>query len=168
MAIQFEDSLKTGNELIDTQHRELIARVNRLTEECKPGTEKTVAAQLLGFLMDYTNVHFADEEKLQEEHKYPLLDAHKEQHTAFVKAVEALEEMLVEEEGPSEAFVAAVKGNVVDWLLNHIMVWDKQVAQYVTGKQRIKGCEIWNLVSAFHSLFCLKYDSHCLFHEIRI
>ncbi|MGI6017750.1 MAG: bacteriohemerythrin [Marvinbryantia sp.] len=134
MAIQFDNSLRTGNELIDTQHQELIARVNKLTEECKPGTEKTVAAQTLGFLMDYTNEHFSDEEKLQEEHNYPLLNAHKEQHACFVKAVNELEEMLIEEEGPSEAFVAAVKKNVVDWLLNHIMVWDKQVAQYVIEK----------------------------------
>lgn len=134
MAIQFDNSLRTGNELIDTQHQELIARVNKLTEECKPGTEKTVAAQTLGFLMDYTNEHFADEEKLQEEHSYPLLNAHKEQHASFVKAVSELEEMLIEEEGPSEAFVVAVKKNVVDWLLNHIMVWDKQVAQYVIEK----------------------------------
>lgn len=134
MAIQFDNSLRTGNELIDTQHQELIARVNKLTEECKPGTEKTVAAQILGFLMDYTNEHFSDEEKLQEEHNYPLLNAHKEQHACFVKAVNELEEMLIEEEGPSEAFVAAVKKNVVDWLLNHIMVWDKQVAQYVIEK----------------------------------
>lgn len=134
MAILFDDSLRTGNELIDTQHQELIARVNKLTEECKPGTEKTVAAQTLGFLMDYTNQHFADEEKLQADHSYPLLDAHKEQHASFVKAVSELEDMLVEEEGPSEAFVEAVRKNVVDWLLNHIMVWDKQVAQYVKEK----------------------------------
>ncbi len=132
MAITFDESLRTGNELIDTQHQELIARVNKLTEECKPGTEKAVAAHTLGFLMDYTHKHFADEEKLQEENAYPLLDAHKAQHAAFVKQVEELDEMLVEEEGPSEAFVEAVKKNVVDWLMNHIMVWDKQVAQFVT------------------------------------
>lgn len=131
MAIVFDDSLRTENELIDTQHQELISRVNKLTEDCKVGAEKVVAVQTLGFLMDYTNKHFADEEKLQEEHVYPLLDAHKAQHAAFVKAVEELEEMLVEEEGPTEAFVEAVKKNVVDWLLNHICVWDKQLAQFV-------------------------------------
>jgi hemerythrin len=130
MAICFDEALRTGNELIDSQHQELIARVNKL-EECKPGTEKVVAAQVLGFLLDYTNKHFADEEALQIESDYPLLDAHKAQHASFVKAVEELEDMLVEEEGPSEAFVAAVKSNIVDWLLNHILVWDKQVAQFV-------------------------------------
>lgn len=131
MAIIFDDSLKTENELIDGQHQELINRVNKLTEECKVGAEKVVSVQTMDFLLDYTHKHFADEEKLQEECGYPLLDAHKAQHAAFVKAVRELEEMLMEEEGPTEAFVEAVKKNVVDWLLNHICVWDKQLAQFV-------------------------------------
>ena len=80
MAIVFDESLRTGNGLIDTQHQELIARVNKLTEDCRVGAEKLVAVQTLNFLMDYTNIHFADEEKLQEENAYPLLEAHKGQH----------------------------------------------------------------------------------------
>ena len=131
MAIVFDESLRTGNGLIDTQHQELIARVNKLTEDCRVGAEKLVAVQTLNFLMDYTNIHFADEEKLQEEKNYPLLAAHRDQHGKFVKAVEELREMLEEEEGPTEAFVEAVKKNIVDWLLNHILVWDKQLALYV-------------------------------------
>ncbi len=43
MSITFDRSLVTGNELIDTQHRELISRVNKLAEECVPGTEKRTA-----------------------------------------------------------------------------------------------------------------------------
>ena len=90
-----------------------------------------MAVQTLDFLMDYTEFHFKDEEKLQEEHQYPLLQAHKDQHAKFVQAVEDLRNMLEEEEGPTEAFVEAVKKNVVEWLLNHIQIWDKQVAAYV-------------------------------------
>lgn len=33
MAIVFNDTLRTGNDLIDSQHQELIARVNKLTED---------------------------------------------------------------------------------------------------------------------------------------
>lgn len=134
MSIVFDKSLETGNELIDSQHKELIARVNKLTNECAEGKEKNVAIQTLDFLMDYTEIHFADEEKLQEEHDYPLLAQHKEQHAGFVKAVDELREMLEEEEGPSEAFVAAVKKNVVDWLVNHIQGWDKKVAEFIREK----------------------------------
>ncbi|MDO4343304.1 MAG: bacteriohemerythrin [Eubacteriales bacterium] len=133
MSIVFDKSLETGNELIDSQHKELIARVNKLTEECAQGKEKNVAVQTLDFLMDYTEFHFRDEEKLQEEHGYPQLAEHREQHKAFEKAVDELREMLEEEEGPSEAFVAAVKKNVVDWLIHHIQGWDKKVAEYVRG-----------------------------------
>lgn len=133
MSITFDKSLATGNELIDTQHAELIGRVNKLTEACSVGKEKNVAIQTLDFLMDYTDFHFRDEEKLQEECSYPLMAAHKDQHAKFEKAVQELREMLEEEEGPSEAFVEAVKKNVVDWLLNHIMVWDKQLAEFIRG-----------------------------------
>ena len=131
MSIVFDKNLETGNETIDTQHRELIARVNKLTEDCAVGKEKNVAVQTLDFLLDYTEFHFRDEEKLQEEKQYPLYAAHKDQHGRFVKAVGELREMLEEEEGPTEAFVEAVKKNIVDWLLNHILVWDKQLALYI-------------------------------------
>ncbi|WP_230397560.1 bacteriohemerythrin [Novisyntrophococcus fermenticellae] len=131
MSIEFDKALETGNDLIDTQHRELIARVNKLTADGVVGKEKNVAVQTLDFLMDYTDFHFNAEENLQEEHAYPLLDAHKKQHAVFVKAVDDLREMLEEEEGPTEAFVEAVRKNVVDWLLRHIQIWDKQVAEYI-------------------------------------
>ncbi|MBU9724520.1 bacteriohemerythrin [Diplocloster modestus] len=135
MDIEFNKSLLTGNELIDTQHRELIHRVNKLTGECAAGREKNSAIQTLDFLMDYVDFHFSAEEGLQAENGYPLLEAHKKQHAYFAAAVDSLREMLEEEEGPSGAFVAAVKKNVVEWLLNHIQIWDKQVAEYIRSLQ---------------------------------
>ncbi len=131
MGILFDKSLETGNELIDTQHKELIARVNKLSESCDTHVGKNVAVQTLDFLMDYTEFHFRAEEKLQEEAGYPELAAHKAQHAAFEKAVGELREMLEEEEGPTDAFVAAVNKNVVEWLLNHIQICDKKVAAFV-------------------------------------
>ena len=131
MSIVFDEALKTGNELIDTQHQELIARVNKLSDSLKSAKEKNVAIQTLDFLMDYVEFHFSAEEKLQEENQYPELAAHKEQHEKFTKAVDELREMLEEEEGPTDAFVAAVNKNVVEWLLNHIQICDKKVAAFV-------------------------------------
>ena len=39
--------------------------------------------------------------------------------------------MLVEEEGPTDAFVAAVQKNVVDWLFDHIKNMDQALAAFV-------------------------------------
>ena len=94
MSIVFDKDLYTGNELIDNEHKELIARVNKLVESCEKGTEKTTAVKTLDFLMDYTEFHFSDEEKLQQEVGYDKLDQHKGQHDAFKKAVEELRQML--------------------------------------------------------------------------
>ncbi len=131
MAIVFDKNLETGNSLIDTQHQELIARVNKLTDSLENGKKKNVAIQTLAFLMDYTEFHFAAEERLQEEAAYPEIEAHKAQHAAFVKAIKELEEMLEEEEGPTDEFVEAVNKNVVEWLKKHIQICDKKVAAFV-------------------------------------
>ena len=86
---------------------------------------------MLDYLENYTEFHFAEEEKLQEEVSYPALEGHRQKHEEFKKAVEVLYDMLVEEEGPSEAFVAAVKKNVVDWLFDHIKNMDQALAAYI-------------------------------------
>ncbi len=133
MSIVLEKDLLTGNELIDSEHKELIDRINKLVDSCESGKEKTTAVRTLDFLMDYTEFHFRDEEKLQEESGYPEIENHKLQHKVFEKAVNELKEMLEEEEGPTEAFVAAVNKNITEWFLNHIQVWDKKVAEHVKG-----------------------------------
>ena len=131
MSIVFDDSLRTGNELIDSEHKELIDRANKLMKSCEDGAEKTAAIRMLDFLMDYTDFHFKDEEKLQKESGYKEYEEHKKQHEEFKNSVDELRQMLEEEEGPSEAFVEAVNKNVGEWLKNHIMTWDKAVAAHV-------------------------------------
>lgn len=131
MKVEFDESLVTGNTVIDNQHRELIGKVDALLTCCEQGGGKVQAIKMLDYLEKYTEFHFAEEEKLQEEISYPAMEGHKQKHEEFKKAVEVLYEMLVEEEGPSEAFVAAVKKNVVDWLFEHIKNMDQALAAYI-------------------------------------
>ena len=86
---------------------------------------------ILAELKEYTEFHFSAEEKLQEEVSFPGMPEHKKNHEDFKKAVVELHEMLEEEEGPTDAFVAAVKKNVVDWLFNHIKTMDRALAAYI-------------------------------------
>ena len=134
MRIVFDEELYTGNELIDNEHKELIDRVNKLVESCENGKEKVTAVKTLDFLMDYTEFHFSDEEKLQQEVGYDKLEQHKGQLEDFKKSVDELRQMLEEEEGPTDAFVQAVNKNISQWLVNHIQGWDKAVAEYIRNK----------------------------------
>lgn len=130
MRVEFEKSLETGNEMIDSQHKELISRIDQLLESCEDGNAQVKAVKMLDYLLDYTEFHFGEEEKLQEEIHFPAIESHKEKHGEFKQAVKELQEMLEEEEGPTEAFVAQVQKNVVDWLFDHIKVFDRAVAEY--------------------------------------
>ena len=131
MKVEFDNSLVTGNAMIDEQHKELIGKIDKLVACCEEGGGKVEAIKMLDYLSDYTDFHIGEEEKLQEEVSYPAMEGHKAKHAEFKKAVEELHEMLVEEEGPTDAFVAAVQKNVVDWLFDHIKNMDQALAAYV-------------------------------------
>ena len=118
MRAEFDETLVTGNDMIDSQHKELIDRINQLLESCEEGQGKIKAVKMLDYLLDYTVFHFEAEEKLQEEIQYPGIQEHKAKHAEFKQAVKELQEMLEEEEG------------VVDWLYDHIKGFDRSVAEY--------------------------------------
>ena len=47
MYAEFTDDLITGNEMIDSQHRELISRINDLLVSCESRSNQSGAARLL-------------------------------------------------------------------------------------------------------------------------
>lgn len=132
MRAYFDETLFTGNTTIDEQHKELIDRINKLMILCeneKPA--KKEAIKMLEYLADYTEYHFAEEEKLQEEIEYPGREEHKKKHDELRRTVEILHEMLEEQEGPTEDFVKQVYENVAEWLYYHIRGFDRSVAEFV-------------------------------------
>ena len=130
MRAEFDESLVTGNEMIDTQHKELIDKINKLLDSCETSKEKTVAVKTLDYLADYTEFHFGEEEKLQAEINYPGIAEHKKEHDKLCAVVKDLYNMLEEEEGPSNAFVEQVNKNVIEWLYRHIKGFDRSVSEY--------------------------------------
>ena len=117
--------------MIDTQHKELIDRINKLLILCENEKPmKREAVEMLDYLSDYTEFHFSQEEKLQEEIQYPGLAEHKKKHEELRRVVQELREMLEEQEGPTNEFVEKVNENVTQWLYSHIKGFDRSVAEY--------------------------------------
>ena len=54
MRAEFTDDLITGNELIDSQHEELIGRINKLLDSCEAGEGKISAIKMLDYLAKCT------------------------------------------------------------------------------------------------------------------
>lgn len=130
MYAKFDDSLVTGNEMIDSQHKELIEKINALLRSCSEEPDKKAAMKMLDYLAEYTEFHFDAEEKLQQEIGYPGYAEHKKKHEELRRVVEELHDMLEEQEGPSDEFAQQVRTQVVDWLYYHIKGFDRSVAEF--------------------------------------
>ena len=129
--ITFDDNLITGNDTIDTQHEELISRIQQFVAACESGDSKVKAIKMLDYLDEYTNFHFQAEEELQKKVSYPELAKHQEKHDEFKKSIQELYDFLNENEGPNAQFIEQVRINVVDWLFKHIKTFDRSVAEYI-------------------------------------
>ena len=81
--ITFDDNLVTGNNTIDTQHKELINRIRNFVVACQNGDSKVKAIKMLDYLDEYTDFHFKEEEELQEKAGYPERGKHHEKHEEF-------------------------------------------------------------------------------------
>ncbi len=122
--------LMTGNATIDSQHKTLIDAINKLFDACAQGKGRAEAVGAAQFLLQYTNTHFSDEEKLQLKNKYPDYANHKKYHEYFKGVVKNLADKL-QKEGATVATVAELNSTLAGWLINHIKVEDKKVAKHI-------------------------------------
>lgn len=130
MAVEWRENLATGNEEIDRQHMELFRRFNGLLAACNQGKGRDEVNGLLLFLNDYMRTHFALEEQLQLQHDYPGYETHKKQHDKFRQDLRDLERQFGEE-GASLALVIQTNQTLINWLLRHISVTDRELAGFL-------------------------------------
>src|SRR5512135_2425246 len=88
MPITWNPKLDTGIEVIDDQHRRIVAYVNQLEAAHKAG-DKPAVGKVIEELVDYTQSHFGFEEAMMEEAGYKFLKPHQKVHELFVKRVTA-------------------------------------------------------------------------------
>ena len=138
--ITFDDNLITGNDTIDTQHEELINRIQQFVAACESGDGKVKAIKMLDYLDEYTDFHFKEEEALQEKAEYPDRGKHHEKHEEFKKTIQELYEYLHDSEGPTDQFSELVHRNVVDWLFGHIKTFDRSVAEFIFMRENPERC----------------------------
>lgn len=127
---QFSKEVETGNQIIDTQHKQWIDAFNELMDACSKGKGRDSIRSTLIFLQQYTAKHFGDEEALQQKYKYPDYPNHKMLHDGFKKVVS---DIIAEydQSGPTIALVSKINLNLGGWFINHIKREDVKVAAHI-------------------------------------
>ncbi|MDR0586311.1 MAG: hemerythrin family protein [Treponema sp.] len=133
MAFFTMEDLKTGNPLIDEQHRQLISIVNDLLSACRQRRAEQFESGL-AFLRYYTAKHFFDEEVLQIQYGYPGYAAHRVRHDEFKTTIRNFTLELKENGGNLEDRVASYIG---EWFVNHILTEDIVLARHIREGAKI-------------------------------
>ena len=117
----WSSALMLGIPSIDAQHQTLVQLINTLYDELSnPIPERTVIAEVLEGLVDYTHNHFIEEEVMFQRYGYPQTAEHTAEHGQFTsKAMDWLMRFEDGEDVDIEAmdFLKA-------WLLHHILEED--------------------------------------------
>ena len=132
----WSDSLDTGINVIDKQHRRIVEYINALYDAYEAG-EKEGAMPVLDRLIHYTMTHFAFEEGVMEEGGYPYLKAHRRVHQLFTKKVGEYLERANKGEDVTLALLEMLKR----WLVGHIKNDDADYVESARQVGRIQAVE---------------------------
>jgi len=124
----WDPRLDTGHPVIDAQHRELLEAIHALHTALRKGEGKEGLAKVLGFLRDYTSVHFREEEALMSRHAYPDQLRHTHSHSELVAQVDVLLDQL---RAGTQVLSFTVIGFLKTWLTDHIRGEDFHLAEYL-------------------------------------
>lgn len=125
----WRDSFALGIPQIDKQHKELCDQIDKLFEAGSRGKGADEVMNVLNFLESYTIRHFSDEEKLQQQIKYPQYQQHKAQHAEFVAKIAKMKKEATEK-GVNVALVISLNQMISNWLIEHIKSVDADYAKY--------------------------------------
>ncbi len=128
--------LETGNDLIDSEHRELFQDINDLLDACTVGAGRAQITKTVNFLADYVDKHFNDEEALQKEFVYPNYEPHKKFHTQYKADIRQMANE-IKREGATLQTLSHVT-DLANTLVSHIRHEDKRLAAYIRSQEQNK------------------------------
>jgi len=129
--IEFNDSLKVENKLIDQEHATLIDYINLLQKAIENETSVKIVGQVLEGLTEYTKTHFFVEEEMMKAFAYPDVDKHKAAHEGFKsKLAKLIEDYSNGDTQISGSTLEFLK----DWLTEHILKIDRKLSDFLADK----------------------------------
>ena len=84
VTIEWRDDFSVGVEEIDKQHKQLLEKINELSEAIASDVKRSTIAEMLAALQVYSNEHFATEEAYLKEKGYGGLQDHLAQHGDYM------------------------------------------------------------------------------------
>lgn len=126
--IVWRDSLNIGSYNIDKQHKILINIINRLIDSKNSNEDRRVINEVLSELLEYSIIHFRDEELLLENVNFPNLEQHKNKHYSFkLNLAKSCEDVMTGKADVNKKLIDFLS----DWFTHHISQEDQSFKNYI-------------------------------------
>jgi hemerythrin len=143
-SVAWRPEYSTGIAAMDVQHHKLFGLLNMLHDAMEGQTE-VEAGQLmfiLNQLMNYTLVHFRDEEELMRSHGFPGLEAHIQVHRRLVARLQTQ----IQAHERCELDAQALSTFLGEWIVGHVVAEDKQYGSFLATSSALtpQDTTTWN------------------------
>ena len=161
----WDDSYKTGEKSIDEQHKKLVDLLNQLDESLNIGGDTHIVIKLLDELVEYTKFHFKDEEKFMTGHEYNEKDYqdHLLVHQQFIDQINEAQKTY---QADPEHITDELLDFLVQWLINHILLTDKQMVADINATDKPKNTDKSNVEILQNNLYGALRESEGRFKEL--
>lgn len=130
MELKWTPALKTGHEVIDSQHIELFGLFDKFVDGCSIGKGKDSLLILHKSLQDYVHDHFRDEEALMVSTKYPGFEQQQREHKKFQRDLSELGKK-ISMQGVTLMELVQMNKLLVNWMVTHVQNVDKKLGEYL-------------------------------------
>lgn len=130
ITLPWTKGFEIGVPQIDEEHKKIIENYNQLYLVMKENKGQEYYKKMLDFLVEYVDVHFSNEEELQSRISFDNYVAHKEMHNMFRIQLKDMQ-LRYEKEGICNRDLISMCLFVKDWLLHHILLEDKKIAEFI-------------------------------------
>jgi hemerythrin-like metal-binding protein len=125
--IEWNVSYSVKNEALDKEHQILFSALNKFYEGLMSDEGKQSLVRLMHELIDYTKVHFSNEEAFMQRINFPNFNKHRLEHQSFVKHVN---DFLTRYESGEIPASYEITHFIMDWITLHIKREDMQYAKW--------------------------------------
>jgi len=161
----WDDNYKTGVSNIDKQHQKLVNLLNQLDESLNIGGDTHEVIKLLDELVAYTEYHFKEEEAFMHKHAYAdkPYQEHQLAHQEFITQVKEAQQNC---HSHPEQVTDKLLDFLVQWLINHILLTDKQMVSDILSTTTTKQNTRTNVDILQNNLYGALRESESRFKEL--
>lgn len=134
MTLDWKPAYSVGIPTFDDQHKKLFAVVNKMGAAIEKGADHDTLRGIFKELIEYTRIHFRDEEANLLLYDYPNYQDHKVEHDELVAQV--VDFALDFCANPDMTY--KVMTFLESWIIGHILGTDKGYTDFLAGKEIIE------------------------------